>query len=30
MIESFRKTFIFSSLHTFINSLNENLAKKGG
>jgi hypothetical protein len=28
MIESFRKTFIFSSLHKFINSLNENLAKK--
>jgi hypothetical protein len=28
MIESLRKTFIFSSLHKFINSLNENLAKK--
>ena len=28
MIESFRKTFIFSSLHKFITSPNENLAKK--
>ena len=28
MIESFKKTFIFSSLHKFINSINENLAKK--
>ena len=28
MIDSFRKTFIFSSLHKFINSQNENLAKK--
>lgn len=28
MIESFRKTYIFSSLHKFISSPNENLAKK--
>ena len=28
MIDSIRKTYIFSSLHKFITSLNENLAKK--
>lgn len=28
MIETFRKTFIFSALHKFINSTNENLTKK--